>query len=602
MSRVDPRGVNLLERWNEQLRKHPRYAGAFLFLTTFVAFQSTLNGEFVFDDVPQILQNPFVTNPGLWQKIFVGSVWSFRGAAEHDNFYRPLQFLAYWLLYRLGGPDPTVFHLFQLLFYAGTVWLVFRVGGALLENHLAAFAGALLWAFHPQHVETVAWVSALPDAGAAFFCLLGFLLFLRAEKAEQRRPARHLLAALAYFPALFFKEVALSFPLLLLVYWFMRPGQDRWRRRALYGLPYGAAIAGYLAIRIAILGRIIQTPDFWKASRQVVEAAVGLLGQHARLFFWPAPLSAFRAFHLEASLRSPWPWLTLLALLAALGLRKREPIMGFLVLWWAVTLLPCLDVRQVGFPIADRFSYLPSVGLCLALAYLGLVWLPRKFPLRRPARIAVPVLGVVLIFWTTQALRAIPHWHDNVALWTYSYRVSPDAALVHVFQGALLQFEGRSLDEQAREYETALRLNQASLRPLVGLTYECYVDLGDIALSQSRIPEAKRYYQQAIQVAPNHSPAYKALGKVYFPFGDYAPAAKYFAEAVKLNPQDLEARFYLGTCLLKLGKPREAAAQFHAARVVDPTYTQAYEGEARALEAAGDSSAAAKVRGLMPKP
>ena len=100
---------------------------------------------------------------------------------------------------------------------------------------------------------------------------------------------------------------------------------------------------------------------------------------------------------------------------------------------------------------------------------------------------------------------------------------------------------------------------------------------------------------------PGYSLAYKALGIVYFPRGDYAQAKVYFQRAVELDPQEEESRFYLGTCDLKLGEPREAAAQFHAAREVDSTYIEAYEAEARALEAAGDRAEAARVRSLVPK-
>jgi tetratricopeptide (TPR) repeat protein len=91
------------------------------------------------------------------------------------------------------------------------------------------------------------------------------------------------------------------------------------------------------------------------------------------------------------------------------------------------------------------------------------------------------------------------------------------------------------------------------------------------------------------------------MGSVYFPRGDYARAAGYFQQAVRANPLDVGARFFLGTCLMKLGKPAQAAEQFHAAREVYPDYTQAYQAEALALEAAGDSAGAARVRELITK-
>jgi tetratricopeptide (TPR) repeat protein len=158
------------------------------------------------------------------------------------------------------------------------------------------------------------------------------------------------------------------------------------------------------------------------------------------------------------------------------------------------------------------------------------------------------------------------------------------------------------LDGAEREYLTALRLNQQSVRPLVGVAYESYIGLGQIALSRGRVSDAISFYQTAISVAPGHSPAYKCLGALYFPKGDYGQAAEYFRTAVRLNPQDVEVRFFLGTCDLKLGEPREAAAQFRAAREVDPTYWQAFEAEARAWDAAGDKGEAARVRALTPKP
>lgn len=593
----------LLDQWNAQLAKHPRLAGGLLFLVAFAVYQKTLAGLFVFDDIPQIVENPFITNPHLWPRIFQGSVWSFRGPEEHDNFYRPLQFVVYWLLDRLAGPRPAVFHFFHLLFYAATVWLVFRLGRELLRNHLAACVGALLWALHPLHVEPVCWLSALPDVGSGYFYIWAFLLFLRAEKAENHRAARHGLAALAYFPALFFKEMALSFPLLLLAYGFFFPSDEPRARRAGRWALYLVPVAVYAIVRIVALGRLSEAPRFWQISWRMLAGAVGLLGQHAKLFFWPTHLSPYRTFELGASLRSPWPWLTLVALLAMCWLRRREPVFSFLVAWWAVTLVPCLDTRQIAsLSVGDRFSYLPSVGLCLAGALAVLRWLPRRLPRLEPAAVVTPGLGVIMCLWAVQDLRVSPQWHDNVTTWNYSLRASPDSPLVHLFQGALLENRDANFDGAAREYEVALRLNQASFRPAPGITYDCYLGLGRIALHHGRLEEGIRYYDQAVRVAPSHSPAYRALGAAYFPRGDYAKAASYFVQAVKFNPQDVEARFFLGTCWLKLGKPREAAAQFHAAREVDPTYDQAFEAEARALEAAGDRAEAARVRSLKSKP
>jgi tetratricopeptide (TPR) repeat protein len=502
----------------------------------------------------------------------------------------------------VAGPNPAAYHFFQWILYMATGLVVFQIGREILGNDLAAFAGSALWLLHPLHVEAVAWIASVPEMGCGFFYLLAFRLFLRAEKADSRRVARHAVAALAYLPALFFKEAAFSFPLLVIAYWFFFSDTvETWGRRAVcWGLYFAAAVI-YSVARVAALGHFSGAGHLWKIQPRIVGAAIGLLGQHAKLFFWPVHLNVFHNFVPGPSLHSLWPWLTLFALAAAVALRKRQRVLGFLVVWWAVTLLPCLDVRQLSFPLlAERFSYLPSVGLCLALAYLGLDLLPRQLPRLRLAPAVVLLLGLVMCFWCFQDVRAIPNWRNNESLFRYSLDVAPDAGLVRIHHGLDLQFREHDLEGARKEFETALRLNQASFDPLNTVTYDSYIGLGQIADLEGRHNEALAYFQKATRALPYHSLAYDILGAVYFPRGDYAKAAEYFTRAVQVNPQDLSARFYLGACWKKLGKYREAAAQFRAAREVDPTYAQAYAAEAQALDAAGDTVGAAEVRKLKP--
>jgi tetratricopeptide (TPR) repeat protein len=356
-------------------------------------------------------------------------------------------------------------------------------------------------------------------------------------------------------------------------------------------------------VRVAVMGHFATASPLRGFKPIVVRVAIALVGEHAKVFFWPVHLSEFREFGLAASLHSPWPWVTLAILAVAAIFRKRNPLLSFLVLWWFVMLLPCFDYRQLSFPLVeDQFSYLPSVGLCLALGYLAFVWLPQRFTSPRPAEIAIGGLVVVATLWGVQSVRAIPPWYNNNTLIDYALKVSPNAALVHISHGVDLQFRDNDLNGAAREFQMALRLNAQSVRPLAPLAYSAYIGLGQVALLQGREAEALQYFDKAVHLLPNYNFAYNVLGSVYFPRGDYARAAEYFRRAVSANPMDTGARFYLGTCLMKLAQPAQAAEQFHAARVVDPDYYQAFEAEARALEAAGDPAGAAAVRRLKPHP
>ena len=584
----------MFDELSERIARHRLLAGAILATVTFAVFSGSLANGFVYDDNPQILQNAFIRNPHLWKQIFTGSVWSFQGGKT--NFYRPLQFACYWVLYRIGGPNPAVFHLLNLVLYAASVWLVYRLAQKLFRNEAVAFAGALLWALHPVHVEAVAWISALPDLGFAFFILLSFFCFVCAEQDGGKGRSYRTVSVLLFFVALFFKEMALSFPLLLLAYWFFLGKTEGWPRRAMRWLPYVAATLAYLAVRHQMLGYFTQGGHLWEIPPRVAGAAVGLLGQDTKILLWPVHLNVFRMFYLGPSLRSPWPWITLLCLGGALWLRKREPVPAFLIAWWPVTLLPVLDIRQLSFPLlADRFLYFPSIGPCLAVAYVLLRWLPQRFPHAGLARGAGYVLIPVMFFCAVQSVRAIPRWRDNHTLIHYSLTQSPDSPLLHMARGVVLEYEHGDLEGALREYNTARRLNQKSSWPL-NLDHDYYLAVGRIALRTGRRQQAIEDFKKAQNAAPDSSQPSDALGAIYFPQGDYARAAKYFKRSVKSNPQDVTARFYLGTCWMKLGKYRQAAAEFHAARKVVPDYWQAYEAEAKALEAAGDISAAESVR------
>ncbi|MFZ0960011.1 MAG: glycosyltransferase family 39 protein [Terriglobia bacterium] len=589
----------MLARLDDLLKKYHALSSWLLILVAAIFFQKILTCGFVYDDVALILMNPYIKNAHLWRQVFLTPMWSFLGHEAQGTFYRPLGVFLFWLVCRVAGLNPAPYHLLQMILYSLGIWMVYRIGRELLPSEPAALAGALLWTLHPLHVEAVAWLSAIPDIACGLFCLLGFAMFLRAEGQSPPAFRHHVLAAAVFFPALFFKEFAFTFPLLILAYWFCFSSGESWLRRALDWLPYVGAAVICAVIRVTLMGRFSSTSLLRGFKPQVAWAAIGLLGEHAKLFFWPVNLTAGRAFDLSASLHSPWPWATLVILGLAVATRKHDPLLSFLVLWWLVLLLPCLDYRQLSFPfVEDQFSYLPSVGLCLALAYVAFVWAPRRFPKLHPTPVAVGAVAVVAALWAVQIVRTVPHWRDNDTMFDYALRVAPNSAPVRVSHGVVLQLRDNDLIGAAHEFQMALKLNAQSLRPITAVAYDSYIGLGQIALHQGREAEGIDYLNRATHLLPHFGFAYVVLGSVYFPRGDYARAAGYFRQAVSANPLDTNARFYLGTCMMKLAQPAQAAEQFRAAREVDPDYFQAYEAEARALEAVGDGAGAARVRRL----
>jgi protein O-mannosyl-transferase len=600
-----PNQPGLLEKWNTQLREHPLIVASVLVLITFAAYAPALANGFAFDDEQVIVQNPFVADPAWWRHIFSTPAWAFVGVKSWANYYRPFQIFCYWAVWRVAGPNPGAYHLLQLILYAASVWLLYRVAFRLIGAETVAFAGAVLWALHPLHVEAVAWAAALPDVGVGFFVLLALLLFLRAERDGRAFDARHIAAALAFGLGLFFKENALSLPPLLVAYWFFLAKPERWARRWLRFLPYLAALGVYVVIRVAVLGHFAAGANILKLSRGVVGSALALLGAHLWLFSWPVGLSPTRAFNWLAWLYTPWPWAALLLLAAAWGLRKREPLFAFFTFMWLIALVPCLDVRQITTPFAaDRYSFLPTVGLSLAVAWLVLARLPklRRRPLPIPA--AVAALAVVAVWWTASTEAAIPHWRNSQALMNYGLKADANATAPHIYKGIDLQYRFGDLEGAAREYRTAIRINASNRPPIVPVVCQADLGLGQIANLEGHPEEALRFYHEVLRLCPDGHETfavYDAMGSMEFLKGHYAEAAGLFRKAVKWGPVDVSGHYYLGTCEMKLGHPREAAEQFRIVRQIDPRLRPAYMAEVMALEAAGDSAEAARVRALMPQ-
>jgi protein O-mannosyl-transferase len=595
-----------METWNQRLRDHPLLTAAVLTLATFATYASALGNGFAFDDEQVIVQNPYVADPQWWRHILNTPAWAFAGVKSWSTYYRPLQIFSYWFLWRLDGPNPGAYHLFQLILYCASVWLLYRIGCELMGWEVAAFAVALLWALHPVHVEAVAWAAALPDVGVGLFCFCAFLLFLRAERNNRPLDWRHIVAAVTFGLGLLFKENALSLFPLLVAYWFFLGKPGGWWARLLRLTPYVVALAAYIAVRIAVLGHFSAGTHIWAVSEGVLGSALALLGAHLRLFIWPIGLSPVRSFNWIADLHTVWPWAALLLLGTAWALRKREPLFAFFIFAWLLALLPCLDIRQITTPFAaDRYSFLPTFGLCLAVGWVMMERLPKLLPRGLPVQAATVALAIVAVLWTAGTEAAIPNWRSSGALMRYGLRENPNSGAPHIYKGIDLQYRVGDLEGAAQEFKTAMQVNELSKPLVVAVICKANLGLAQIAILEGRPEEAMQHFGVVLRLCPDGQEGfsvYDTLGSMAFVKGDYAEAAENFRKAVQWGPADVSGHYYLGTCEMKLGHFREAAEQFHIVSEIDPSLRPAYAAEAAALEATGDKAGAARARAQVPRP
>jgi protein O-mannosyl-transferase len=573
-----------------------RKTGVFLILILLasVPYLNALAGSFVYDDRPQILENPYVHSFRYLGKIFGNTVWTFEGAQGVTNYYRPLMTFAYLIAYKIFGPLPFGFHLVNLVLHVAIVLLLFVLTEQLFHDRLLSLIACGLFALHPIHTESVSWIAGITDLELSFFFLLTFLLYLRLAKRARTNgypwlPYISLLGA--YALALLSKEQALVLPALAIVYeHFYRNDpasvrSSKWHRY----LPLCLLAAAYIAFRLFVLGGF--APAIWRPTMpwsRVLLSAISLTGGYIAKLIWPAHLVAFYVFH-ESSSISDFPVLAGLAgLIACVGLFvwlwRKARALSFALLWMGATIAPVLNPRWMPAQVfAERYLYLPSVGFCwLVGAAVAKLWQetgresPSAGPLVRRA-IAITLVAVAF-FYAVRAVERNRDWRTDEVLYRHTLAAQPDAQVIHTNLGVYYADRG-DWSAAEREWLLALGPDKPSAVTLN--------DLGLLRKHQKRYGEAADLFGQSIDLRPTYMAPHKNLAEMYMEMGRLVEADSQFRQAVSLAPLDTSGRNSYGRFLLQQGRSPEAREQFALSAQADANW-EAYDSLADLDLAAGD--------------
>jgi len=567
------------------------------------AYVNALFNDFVYDDMVQVLQNPWIRDVKHLPDIFTKSVWSFQGGHVVSNYYRPLMNVLYLINHHLFGPAPWGFHLVNVLFHAANSVLVLVVTARLIDTCASVpsapvaspavstilsppFAAALLFATHPVHTEAVTWVAGLPDLSFAFFFLLSFHLYVRSTDEKPPLPWSYPLSVASFFLATLCKEPALTLPILLMGYDSLvrkDPGDllVRFRRY----VPYFAAAGIYLILRFHALGGI--APSFrrhaYLSAWQYAVNAFPLFVQHLEKLLLPVNLNAFHVFHPIPSFLDPMGIVALAVttafVLAAFLFLRRDRLIVFGLLWIAVPLLPVLYIPSLGEnTFAERYLYLPSFGFVLLVSLA----LPRLTKTGRTPALAAFLLAALVGLYAAGTVGRNRVWQDNYTLFTDTVKKSPDGSIPNNMLGTAFATTGRRA-EAMRHYQIALRLDPSNASVHSNIGY-AYIESGDLQ-------KAVEYLETAVRIEPfnalfrnNLAMAHFRLGEVSINAGRTDEALEHFQAAARIRPDDAACRNMLGIAYGGKGRYDEAIEQFQAALQLAPEEPAHRKNLDRALE------------------
>jgi tetratricopeptide (TPR) repeat protein len=551
---------------------------------TCVAYGRSLGNDFIdLDDPEYVTGNEHVTGGPTRANL----VWAC--TAFHANNWHPLTWVSLQLDALLFGTHAWGYHLTNLLLHLLATLLLF---GVLRYLTGAVWRGALvaaLFAVHPLHVESVAWVSERKDVLSAVFWML--TLWAYAWYTRRPSPVRYLVVAAVFAIGLTAKPTLVTLPcvLLLLDYWPLC--RTRWlpgssvvvsvRRLIAEKLPLLALAVGVSVLTVGAQQHIVRTMEEMPLGVRVQNAVVTCVTYLGQMF-WPVDLAVFYPHPgTRMPLWKPAAAAALLigvSLLAVVGARRR-PYLAVGWFWYLGTLVPVVGLVQVGVHgHADRYTYLPLVGVLLALVWAAAEVAARwRLPWQPLAAGALTVLVLCVGLTVAQ----VGYWKDSVTLWQHAVDVT-DSAMAHYCLGAAQVESG----EQRRQWDAAevhltraLQL-QPGFRPAVQALAVLYRRRG-------RPADAGRVFAHALESDPTWAEGHEKLGGLLLHTGHPERAARQFEEALGLKPDLVEARYNLALALVALGRFDEAAEQCRQAKASDPAWPAAYRRLVWALATGG---------------
>ncbi len=532
--------------------RQPFCLALLLVIIGLLLYLPALPNHFVWDDEEQVVQNEAVHSLAHLPELLSGSTFNSGGATQLGGlYYKPLMSVSFAVVYSLAGPAPWAFHLLQIGLHLGSGLLVYGILRRLWRQNWLAWLAALIWLVHPQNVETVVYISSLQDTLYLFFGLVGLGWIVRTTAAGKSPSWTDLgLAGSCVFLAILGKETGGLFGILIGLYWWSYGDRRQiWR----WGAVFLAVLGVYFYLRVGVahvlLAKNVFTPmatlPFWTRLANIPE----IVGHYLSQWIWPSQLAISQHW---AKTTPEWKdWVALVGLgVGWLGVwawsfrpskiwsagSESAPAktFRFFWVWFALALGFHLQLLPLDMTVADRWFYLPMIGLIGAIGSLVTSWQIQPRHLKIFLNIGVCVAAALCLRSSTR----IRNWHDGLTLYRHDSQIMRDSfdlennlgvelyrsgdttqAASH-FQrstelapqwwtnwnnlGAMRERAGE-LDQAALDYQTAIHN---------GGYYLAYGNYANVLLKQGKVTEARDFLQQSLLIYPHNQQLLQLNGAV----------------------------------------------------------------------------------------
>ncbi len=565
-----------------------------LFLTLGTFCSALRNGYVIMDDPDYVTDNSMVKAGLTWS----GVIYAF--TANVLSNWHPLTMLSHMADCQIFGLNPWGHHLTSVCFHALNTMLVFLVLQKLTTALWRSFFVALFFGLHPLHVESVAWAAERKDVLSTFFALLTLMFY--ADFAARKCWRDYWIALGLFACGLMCKSMLVTLPcaLLLVDFWPL----NRWEKPAVPGLLLEKIPFFLLSLAASLIALVTQKTAVLSlsslpASMRIENAFVSYARYLGKLFY-PVNLAAFYPYP------HSWSWLTVIGsviLFAVISLTvivlvRRQPYLFMGWFWFVGILVPVIGLVQAGTQaMADRYTYLPSVGI-----FIALIWFATELTGSwRLQKIVLPTTGLIMASgYAVLTWQQVHYWHDSETLLHHTIAVTHDNSTAHFILAEVLRDQKRYAedvqelreglqigpdtgwlhnqlasdleaagkpDEAINEYKAAMQLSPESA--------EAGNDLGMALGRQGRYDEAIRVYQFTLQSHPKVEVIHLNLGNALVHAGKLPEAEAEFKQALALNPNDVDAHNNLGVMLFQSHQLDAAREQFQAVLKLNPNNADA---------------------------